>query len=90
MNKIAITLIAYKLAILRGILYSLMTLITGFLAAVTCVDFPAQTHWNQFLLLLGVFATWMTTMLAFLDKTLAKISAQPQPTPDNSTQPPKT
>lgn len=89
MTKLTESILAYKLAILRGVLYSLMTLVTSFLAAVTCVDFPTLSTWNKFLLILGVFATWMTTVLAFLDKTLAKISPQ-QPQPPASPASPQT
>lgn len=81
----------YKLAILRGVMYSLMTLISAFLAAVTAVDFPSQSNWTKFLIVLGVLVTWLTTMLAFLDKSIASAKAQadsdaPNP-PQNEAQP---
>lgn len=70
------SVIIYKLAILRGVMYSLLTLLSAFLAAVTCVDFPNISNWNKFLIIIGVLVTWLTTMLAFLDKSIASAKSQ--------------
>lgn len=72
-------ILLHKLALVRALLYSFLTLSSAFLASVQNVDFPAMSHWNQFCLILGVFGSWSTVMIAFLDKTTARIQSGKAP-----------
>lgn len=74
-RKLSASIVLYKLAIIRVLFYSFMTLGGAFEVSVQNVDFPTMTHWNQFVLILGVLVTWSATMLAFLDKTSARIAS---------------
>lgn len=70
-------LLAYKLAILRGVLFSTNTLVLCFLAAVYKVDFMALPHWQQFVIVLTVCGNWGNTILAYLDNTIHTLKSEP-------------
>ena len=66
----------WRLAIVKGCMYSLLTLITAFTTGVADCDFPSLTPWNKSLIILGVLSSWLLTMMAFLDKTIAAIKEE--------------
>lgn len=66
----------WKLVILRALMYSLLTLITAFTTGVANCDFPSLTWWNKFLIIIGVIGSWLLTMIAFLDKSIAAVKEE--------------
>lgn len=73
-------MLRYRLAIARGILYSISSIIFGFMASVANVDFPALSAWKQSIIILAVVGNWTTIMIAYLDKILASPPPNPEPT----------
>jgi hypothetical protein len=65
----------YKLVILKAAMYSVLTLISAFLTGVANCDFPFLSAWNKFLIYLGVMSSWLITMMAFVEKGIAKIES---------------
>lgn len=72
MDRIKLTWFEWRMAILYGLLFSMTALISSFLTGVMEIDFPALSHWKQFLIILGVALNWGNTMMAFLTNVAKK------------------
>ena len=67
------TNMAYKLLVIRFLLYSLVSLGLTWTTATNGVSWDSMTRFETINLFIGVFCVWGTTMMAFFDKTIAKL-----------------
>lgn len=63
----------WKMAIVRAILLSLVTLGTAIQTACISVDYDTMSSWEKRLLWIGVFVLWGNQMLAFFDKAATSV-----------------
>ena len=80
------SLIVYKMAILIGVLFSINALMLAIIAALTNVEWEHLTPTSKFLVYAVILANWTSTMLAYFNKTLARIEQGQPPVPTGDTQ----
>lgn len=79
MNKVTL-----RLAIAWGILFSFNALASCVMASLTHVKWSTLDFQDQLLICLAIFGNWSTVIMAFLSKTVARLSSG-QPPPTNGT-----
>lgn len=73
MNQIR-KLLLWRLATVRGVLYSLVMLGSCWMTALNKLDWSELQWDDKRNILIGIFVSWGTMMVAFLDKTMNEIS----------------
>lgn len=74
-----LAVIYWRLSIARVLLYSMSTLIASFMTSNAIVSWPSLSWFERFLVCLGAFSSWSTTMVAFLDKSIGNIASGKEP-----------
>jgi len=64
---------ASRLLIIRFILYSFISLGISWTTATSGVNWDSMSRLDIINLFIGVFSIWGTTMVAFFDRTIAKL-----------------
>lgn len=75
----------YKLAYFYGFLYSMNALGTAIVASFLNVEWENLTPTTKFIMIVVVIQNWSGTMLAFLNKTLARLQVGEAPIPTGDT-----
>ncbi len=78
-------LITYKLAYVYAFLYSVNALGSAIVASFMNVEWESLSSTSKFLLFVVILQSWTGTMLAFLNKTLARIQQGESPIPMGDT-----
>jgi hypothetical protein len=85
------TLLLYKLAIVRFALFVLHSLCGSIMAALAGTEWSSADWQTRFLIVVGIVSSLTATLLAFFDKTSARIAEGKNPlVPEGNTQPPIT
>jgi hypothetical protein len=69
------TWLLWRLAIVKATLYSLVMLATCWLTALNKLDWSALAWDDRRNIIVGIFASWGTAMLSFLDKSAHQIQS---------------
>ena len=80
------TAILWRLALVKAFLYSAVMLATCWLTALNKLDWSALEWDDQRNILIGIFASWGTAMIAFLDKSAHQIQSGQIPGFENGEQ----
>lgn len=82
-TKAKVTLLLYKMVILRFVLFTVATLCTSILGALSGTDWDALNGQAKFMICTSILATWSGTMVAFFDRTISKLSPEGDPLANN-------
>lgn len=86
MNNIKKLALQYKVAIGFGILFSLNSLFTAILISFLNTDWSSLNGTSKFLLIVGILQNWTGTLLAFFNKTIARVEQGKFPIDTGDTQ----
>lgn len=75
MKALRNAILAHKLAVTKGTLFSIITLSMTWQTATDGEDLSKYTGWEWLNLAISVITLWGNQMLAFLDKTIARLTA---------------
>ena len=75
MNKAKVESILWRLATIRGILYSVTALWLAWSTATQGINMPQLGWWEWSQTIGGCLASWGLTMMAFIDKSAQQLSA---------------
>jgi hypothetical protein len=67
-------MLLHKLAILRFLLFSFGSLATAAQTALAGMDWVNSDTQTQLMVVVGILASWSIAMMAFLDRTMARIA----------------
>lgn len=67
------TAMVWKLAIVKGVLFSLVTLGAAWQVATAGMEFGSLHYWDRVNIVIGIFVLWGNQMISFLDKTAATV-----------------
>lgn len=65
----------WKLAIVKVVLFSLVTLGAAWQVATAGMDFGALSYWDRVNIVVGILVLWGNQMISFFDKTASQISS---------------
>lgn len=77
----------YKMAILMGVLFSCNALFTAIVASFMNTDWSTLSPTSKFLLIVVVLQNWTGTLIAFFNKTIARIEQGKFPIDTGDTNP---
>jgi hypothetical protein len=86
MTKLLQNAATYRMAILIGALFSINALATAIVISLLNNDWKNLSATSQFLVVVTVVQNWTGTMLAFFNKTLARIEQGKSPIETGDTQ----
>lgn len=76
----------WKLAIVKAVLFSMVTFGTAIQTASIAGDYESLSPWKRGLLWIGVFVLWGNQMLSFFDKAAASVKDGKPPIGTNAGQ----
>ena len=69
------TALVWKLASVKGVLFSLVTLGAAWQVATAGMAFGDLPYWDRFNIVVGIFVLWGNQMISFFDKSAVQISS---------------
>lgn len=75
MNKAKMESLLWRMATIRGILFSASSLWVAWSTATQGIDMPQLGWWDWSQTIGGCICTWFLTMMAFIDKSAQQLSA---------------
>lgn len=79
MNNIIQKAVVYKMAIFIGVLFSINALADVTVASFLNVEWSTISNTSKFLIIVVIIKSWSGTMMAFFNKTMARIETGKNP-----------